>query len=76
MVQIEEMIIRVPGLGAEEARQLSGNVAGRLAARLPDNFDNRQIDELNIKLSLSPGMRRDALAESIATQILQQLKMI
>ncbi|MEJ7828883.1 MAG: hypothetical protein WKF91_11820 [Segetibacter sp.] len=76
MIQIEEMIIRVPGMGAEDARLLGGEVASRMAARIPETIENKQIDELNIRLSLSPGMGRDALADNIATQILQQLKII
>jgi hypothetical protein len=76
MIQVDEMIIRVPGMGAEEARSMGETVAGRMAAMMPDSIDNKSIGELNIKLSLSPGMNSHAMADSIATQILQQLKML
>lgn len=70
------MIIRVPGMGAEEARTMGETVAAKMATMLPGGIDNKTIDELSIKLSLSPGMNSNAMADSIATQILRELKML
>ena len=73
MIQIDEMIIRVPGLGKDEARELGEAVATNLAAELPDDFDSRQVNELNVGFSLPVGMSKAMMPEYISKQILQQL---
>jgi hypothetical protein len=73
MMQIEEMIIRVPGLGEEEARVLGQEVAQQISARLPEGMGNRYIPNLAIQLSLSAHVSRSEMANAIAEQLLTQL---
>lgn len=76
MTEINEMVIRVPGMGEAEARSMGEAVAGKMAAMLPADTGDRNIDELNIKLSITPGAANETMADDIAKQILQQLKML
>jgi hypothetical protein len=73
MMQIEEMIIRVPGLGEEEARLLGQEVAQQISARLPEGASNRYIPNLAVQLSLSAQVSRSEMANAIAEQLLTQL---
>jgi hypothetical protein len=73
MMQIEEMIIRVPGLGEEEARLLGQEVAQQISARLPEGASNRYIPNLAVHLSLSAQVSRSEMANAIAEQLLTQL---
>ena len=75
MIQIDEMVIRVPGMGPEDARWIGEEVASQIAGRLPDQVENKKIDELNVKLSFSPGLGRAEIANRIADQLFRQLKL-
>ncbi|MEO6669738.1 MAG: hypothetical protein ABIN36_09705 [Ferruginibacter sp.] len=76
MIEINEMAIRLPGVPEHEAGSVAENIAGILATNMPADVGNRRIEELNIKLSLPTGMDNREMADSIAKQILQQLKML
>ena len=71
-IQIDEMLIRVPGLNEEEGRRLGEDVARLVAGRLPQGVAARHIAALNVQLPAAPG--KGQLAETIADQIIQQLK--
>jgi hypothetical protein len=75
MTQIEEMIIRVPHMGEEEARMLGQEVAQRLNEGLPESATDRYIPALNVQLSLTAGMSAGEMATAISEQLLQKLKM-
>jgi hypothetical protein len=72
MIQIDEMVIRVPGLNEEEGRRLGEDVAQFVAGRLPAGLAGRHIAALNIKLPYTSDQSQ--LAAIITEQILQQLK--
>lgn len=74
MIQIDEMTLRIPGIGEEEGRQLGADVAQRLAGQLPDNLAPQQLGELRVQLPLSPGLSRGQMAEAVANRILLELK--
>jgi hypothetical protein len=74
MTQIEEMIIRVPGIGEEEARLLGQEVAQQISARLPEGASNRYIPNLDVQLSLSSNVSRSEMVNAIAERLLIQLK--
>lgn len=76
MIEINEMLIKVPGMTEAAAGTMAAGIAGKMAAMIPADAGNKNIGELNIKLSLPPGTGGDAMADSIARQILQQLNMI
>lgn len=76
MIEIGEMSIRVPNMNVEDAQAMGAAIAEQLAARLPEDVNDKQVDELNIKISLSPGMAREAMTNNITDQILQQLRML
>jgi hypothetical protein len=74
MIQINEMLIKVPSMSEEEGHQIGKDVAQRLANNLPQGIENRQIDALAVRMSLSPTMGREQMTEAIAQQILRQLQ--
>ena len=73
MLEINELVLRVPGIGEEEGRQLCNEVAERLAQALPPTQLRATIDE--IKLSVPGNLHggRSAIANSIVQQIVRQL---
>ena len=75
MIQIDELVLRVPGMSNDEGRRLGQEVAERVSAQLPESSSDQRIGELTIRLTTSPGASRSQLAEAIAEQILQQLKL-
>ena len=74
MTEIKELVLKVPNLSPAEGKQLGEDVAQRIAARLPEGTQDRYIDNLNVQLSFAPNMGREQMSESIAHQILLQLK--
>ncbi|MBV6425961.1 MAG: hypothetical protein KIPDCIKN_00452 [Haliscomenobacter sp.] len=74
MIQIDEMILRLPGISEEEGRQLGLDVAQRLAANAPDYPEDQHLGALNLQLSLSPSLSREQISDAIASQILGQLQ--
>jgi hypothetical protein len=73
MIQIDELVMRIPGLGAEQGRQLGEDVARRVAVGLPEGVTDRHIPEVNIRINVSAGSDPGRLAESVAEQIIIQL---
>ena len=74
MTEIKELVLKVPNLSPAEGKQLGEDVAQRIAAQLPEGTQDRYIDNLNVQLSFAPNMGREQMSESIAHQILLQLK--
>ena len=74
MVEINEMVIRVPGMEKTEARSIGEMVAGKMAEGLTGETGNRKIDELNMRVSLPEGISGNEMAENIGQQILNQMK--
>lgn len=74
MVEINEMVIRIPGMGNQAARSMGEMVAGRMAEGLAGETGNRKIDELNVRLSLPEGTSHESMADSIVQQLVNQLK--
>ncbi|HMH23457.1 MAG TPA: hypothetical protein VK563_16840 [Puia sp.] len=81
MVQINELIMRVPGMDEGAAESMGRDVAQRVAAAVPDGLPEQWVPGLKIRMdaarydSNSAG-GRDAMAGAIADQIVQQLKMM
>lgn len=74
MIEIQEMVIRVPGLEEGQARQLGQDVAEHIAVGLPSITENQNIDSLNVTVSIEEGLSNNKMAELIAEQLLGQIK--
>ncbi|MBZ4420169.1 hypothetical protein [Myxococcus sp. RHSTA-1-4] len=70
-VVIEELVLRVPGLGADEARLLAADVAERVGRGLASAPPSRSLGALELKVSVPRGMDRARLAEHLAGAILR-----
>jgi hypothetical protein len=72
MIQIDEMVLRVPGLSEADAAGLGAAVAEKLHGKLPAGGASGVIGD--IKLSLRSAVRtKEELAEAIAAQILTKI---
>jgi hypothetical protein len=73
MIQIDEMILRFPGLGSDEGTDLASDVARKLSDRMGEDNRSRIIESLKINV---PAGKRDRgnLADAIVEQIISQLK--
>lgn len=75
MIQIEEMVLRVPGLAQEQAGRLGREVAQLVANALPQDTGNYTIPELQLKINASSFSPGTSMAADIAAQIVRQIKM-
>jgi hypothetical protein len=73
-VRIDDFQLRVPGLSAEEARQLGQEVARRVAEELSVQGRMEHLGALELRLSIAREMPRDRLAEKIARTIVEKLQ--
>ncbi|MCX6224183.1 MAG: hypothetical protein NTV01_05455 [Bacteroidia bacterium] len=73
VLNIEEMTLRLPGVNEKDAHDIAQDVAQRVAANLPDSFQNRRLDTLDLKLSISPGTSGTEMTKLIAEAILKGL---
>lgn len=77
MIQIDELVIRVPGTGNEESHHLLGKeVAQRVAEALPDETRGKQIAEMNIQLTAHTKISTIAIADLIAEHIIRQIGLL
>lgn len=74
MIQIDELLLRIPGMTEEAGRQLGQDVALGVATRLPDTSRDLRLDELNVQVTLAPGLDRTQITAAIVTQIVDQLQ--
>lgn len=72
MIQIDELVLRIPGLSEEEGQQLARKVGERLADRLPSDAPSGRIDALRISL---PQGQVEGLSDEIVDQIIRQLNL-
>lgn len=75
MIQIDEMVLRVPGMPENEAGNLGREVAELISNELPADIGDHVIPDLNIKINASslPGNR--SMAMHIAEQIIREIKL-
>lgn len=74
MIQVDELHIRIPGNDKMDGAELGRQVAERLAAALPENYDNRQIPEIRLQLQRTASNDASSMADRIAEQIISQIK--
>ncbi|MEM1319234.1 MAG: hypothetical protein AAGG75_03205 [Bacteroidota bacterium] len=73
MLEIEQLVLRLPHLSREEGQQISQRIAQRLAQQLPVQPGRRYIDQLNIQLRLSEQWTKDQLVDQITGAILNHI---
>jgi hypothetical protein len=74
MIQIDDLVLRVPGYSPDEARELGEEVAKQVAANLPDGMKAGKIPAIDIKLQATQHKGKDELAKAIAKQIVEKIK--
>ena len=69
MVQIEELILRVPGISEEEAGTMGNEVAQLVADGLTSQQEDRHFGVLDMRVTIPPGTSRTRMAKLIAEAI-------
>jgi hypothetical protein len=72
MIQIDEIVIRAPGMKEAAAASLAAAVADNLSAKIPGGVQGR-IGEIKISVGPANG-NQERLAAAIAEEILKKLK--
>jgi hypothetical protein len=75
MIQINELVLRIPAANYEEGDLLGKEVAQRVADALPEGRENFQIPELKIQMTASQVNNASGMAEAIAEQIVREIKL-
>lgn len=73
MIQINEMIIRVPNFSKEEARQLAGQIARQIAGNFSSKEDTRYIERIDVKLTIPGNASQREQAAMITDAILAKI---
>jgi hypothetical protein len=73
-VRIEELLLRVPGGRAADARRLGEDVARRVAEALPADGREERLGALELRVRVPFGAAQDRLAGEIARAILAGLR--
>ena len=74
MVQIQELILRVPGLDKDEAGALGNEVANLIAQSISPGWQGAEIPHLSIHIPESAISDKNALAAVIASRIIEEIK--
>lgn len=72
-VDIQEMVLRVPGLSEEEARMLGQEVAERVADGLSPEGSRKELGVLDLRVGIPQGTPRQRLGMAIAEAIIKGL---
>jgi hypothetical protein len=72
-VKIEEMRLRIPGMDEKEAQTIGQEVIQQVAASLPTIFQNKRLDELNLKVNIYHEASRTEKIKLIAEAIIKGL---
>jgi hypothetical protein len=72
-IQIDQFLLRIPGLTPQEARQLAEETARRLSGRLPDRVTAQDLGVLDLHLTIPRGTPRSRVSDVIVQAILKRL---
>jgi hypothetical protein len=75
MTQINELVMRIPGISEEQGSRLGNDVAQLVAENLPEGIGNHEIAELKIQMTASQLNGAPGMASSIADQIISKIKL-
>ena len=73
MVEIDELVLRVPGYNENDGRILGQEVVGRVAAGLTDQQRDNHIESLDLKVNVPDGISKSEMAKLISEAILKGL---
>jgi hypothetical protein len=75
MIQIDEMVLRVPGMSESEASSLGQQVAQLVSNELPDGIGDHTITDLNIRIDAASFSGNRSMAMHIAEQIVREINL-
>ena len=73
MLEIEQLILRIPNISPEEGRQMSYQIVQRLSEHIPLRSPNRHIEQLDMQIRLSENLSNNQMVDRISTAILQRI---
>jgi hypothetical protein len=73
-VEIHDLVLRLPGVGRNQARAIAEDVARRLADAVPEWRESGVTELATVRVRLPAGARRSDLARLIAAQIAEALR--
>jgi len=75
MIQIDEMVLRVPGIPEEQAASLGQEIAQLVSDQLPYDIGDHTIADLNIRINEVSFSGSRPMAMQIAEQIVREIKL-
>ena len=73
MIEIEQMILRIPNITPEEGRQVSQQITQRIADLLPTQKHSSNIEHLELQIRLSENFSTSQLVEKISSTIVNRI---
>ncbi len=73
MLEIEQLILRIPNVSPEEGRQMSQQIAQQIAAKLPAQNQSRYIENLDLQLRLSQNISNQQMVDQISGAIINRI---
>jgi hypothetical protein len=70
---IDELVLRLPGLAAEDARSVAAVVARKLGQGLAEALPARSLGALDLRVQVAQGTPPERLAEIVAHAIVEGL---
>jgi len=75
MLQIDELNIKIPGISEAQGVIIGQQIAEKVALGIPQNTENQQIPEINLKLDGFQSTDSNFISDNIARQIIKQIKL-
>jgi hypothetical protein len=75
MLKIDELVLRIPGLREGDCTDMANDIVKRIADGLPHDLGNHKIPELKIRMEQRHAKSPGQMADNIATQIINQIKL-
>jgi hypothetical protein len=70
-IVVEELLIRLPGVSEQVAREVSREVALRIGAGLREAMPTASLGAVEVRVAARSGATRDELVVAVATAVLQ-----
>jgi len=72
-LNIEEMVLRIPGVNEQEAQVIGQDVVKHIADNFPASYQNRNLEALDLKVTVSQGTSGKEMTKIIAEAIMKGL---
>ena len=72
-LNIDEIVLRIPGVDEQEAYAIGRNAIQHIAENLPASFQSRNLESLDLRVTISPGTSVTAMTKIIAEAIMKGL---